>query len=214
MDGWVHEGKLYLRVVDYKTGKKKFSLSDVWYGMGLQMLLYLFTLQARGAERYGMEIVPAGVMYVPARNALLQMPRNPEDGQARQKQDEELRRSGLVLDDGALIEAWERGEDKRYIPIKFKAGKPQGDSLASMERLGLLAGHIRGCLEKMAAELHRGSITADPYYRSQQENACLNCDYYDACYFSDGENGESCRYLPKLSDSKAWGMMEGEAENE
>lgn len=214
VDGWVHEGKLYLRVVDYKTGKKKFSLSDVWYGMGLQMLLYLFTLQARGAERYGMEIVPAGVMYVPARNALLQMPRNPEDGQARQKQDEELRRSGLVLDDGALIEAWERGEDKRYIPIKFKAGKPQGDSLASMERLGLLAGHIRGCLEKMAAELHRGSITADPYYRSQQENACLNCDYYDACYFSDGENGESCRYLPKLSDSKAWGMMEGEAENE
>lgn len=142
------------------------------------------------------------------------MPRNPEDGQARQKQDEELRRSGLVLDDGALIEAWERGEDKRYIPIKFKAGKPQGDSLASMERLGLLAGHIRGCLEKMAAELHRGSITADPYYRSQQENACLNCDYYDACYFSDGENGESCRYLPKLSDSKAWSMMEGEAENE
>ena len=41
VDGWLHEGKLYLRVVDYKTGRKKFDLSDVLYGMNLQMLLYL-----------------------------------------------------------------------------------------------------------------------------------------------------------------------------
>jgi hypothetical protein len=59
----------------------------------------------------------------------------------------------------------------------------------------------------MAAELRRGSIAADPYYRSQQESACLHCDYLDACYFSDGEGGESCRYLPKLSDNKVWGML-------
>ena len=62
----------------------------------------------------------------------------------------------------------------------------------------------------MARELHRGSIAADPYYRSQQETACLNCDYLDACYFSDGEGGERCRYLPKLSDNKVWGMLDEE----
>ena len=70
VDGWVHEGKLYLRVVDYKTGRRKFDLSDVWYGMGLQMLLYLFALAENGSARYGREIVPAGVLYVPARDAM------------------------------------------------------------------------------------------------------------------------------------------------
>lgn len=50
VDGWLHDGRLYLRVVDYKTGKKSFSLSDVWYGMGLQMLLYLFALGRDGGE--------------------------------------------------------------------------------------------------------------------------------------------------------------------
>ena len=212
VDGWLHGGKLYLRVVDYKTGKKKFSVSDLWYGMGLQMLLYLFALDSDGAARYGHEIVPAGVMYVPARNAMLSMSADMSDDEAEKKRVSELRRSGLVLDDEGLIEAWEHGEDKRYIPVKFKGGKPSPDSVASLERLGALARHIRRSLGEMAGQLHDGAIAADPLFRSQQENACLNCEYYDACLFSDGENGESCRYLPKLTENKAWGLMEEEDE--
>ena len=206
VDGWLHDGKLYLRVVDYKTGRKKFSLSDVWYGMGLQMLLYLFALENDGVSRYGHEVVPAGVMYVPARNALLSLSREPDDEEAAQKRADELRRSGLALDDPALLEAWEKGEDKRYIPVKFRKSSTEG--VATLEQLGLLAQHIRGSLTEMARELHRGSIAADPFYRSQQENACLNCDYFDACHFAEGENGEQSRFMPKLAEGRVWGMMQ------
>ena len=208
VDGWMHEGKLYLRVVDYKTGKKSFSLSDVWYGMGLQMLLYLFALQADGRERYGEEIVPAGVMYVPARNALLSLTKDVDDEEAGKKRSDALRRSGLALDDPALLEAWERGEDKRYIPVKFKNGVASPDTVASLEKLGLLSRHIRSCLTDMARELRQGSIEADPYYRSQQENACLTCDYFDACHFSEGENGEQSRFMPKIPEKRVWDKME------
>ncbi|MFR1232234.1 MAG: PD-(D/E)XK nuclease family protein [Evtepia gabavorous] len=48
VDGWVKDGRLYLRVVDYKTGRKSFDLTEVWHGLGLQMLLYLFTLEEEG----------------------------------------------------------------------------------------------------------------------------------------------------------------------
>lgn len=209
VDGWLHEGKLYLRVVDYKTGRKKFSLSDVWYGMGLQMLLYLFALEATGEKRYGHEIVPAGVMYLPARNAMISLDRAPQEDEAEQKRLEEIRRSGLVLDDKALLDAWEQGEDKRYIPVKFRSGKPTADALASLERMGILEKHIKKTLGGMARQLRQGSIAADPYYRSQQENACLNCDYYDACHFADGQEDASCRYMPKLYPDKVWALMEG-----
>ena len=84
--------------------------------------------------------------------------------------------------------------------------------LASAEQLGQLAGHVRRTLTGMARQLRRGSIAADPYYRSQQENACLNCDYFDACHFADGENGESCRFQSRLTDGKVWGALEKEAE--
>ena len=124
-----------------------------------------------------------------------------------------VKRSGLILDDPGVINAMEHGEDPKYIPVKFKNGVPQGDALVSAERLGLLARHIDDTLRSMAAELRRGSIAADPYYRSQQENACLNCDYFDACHFSQGENGESCRFQQKIPADKVIEMMEGENGN-
>ena len=65
----------------------------------------------------------------------------------------------------------------------------------------------------MAAELRRGSIAADPYYRAQQECACANCDYVEACRFTDGENGEHMRPTPRLAATKVWNILEGGGEN-
>ena len=212
VDGWLHEGKLYLRVVDYKTGKKKFSMSDIWYGMGLQMLLYLFALEQGGEKLYGHQIVPAGVMYVPARNAILSVQRDMDGDEAENERLGSLRRSGLVLSDEALMEAWEHGEDKRFIPVRLE-GRNKGEGLVSLERLGLLSRRIKSTLGDMARELHAGSITADPYYRSQQENACALCEFYDACHFVHGENGEQCRFIPKLKSDEVWARLEGGDDN-
>ena len=208
VDGWLHDGKLYLRVVDYKTGRKEFSLSDVWYGRNLQMLLYLFTLSDGGASRYGSEIVPAGVMYIPARSPMLSAAGPADDASLDAQRAKELRRSGLVLNDPSVMEAWEHGEDKRYIPVKFRKGEPSPGALADLERLGLLSRHIKKELGGMAKQLRAGSIAADPWYRSQQDNACLSCDYAAACAFRDGQNGERSRYLAKLSPEEVWAKME------
>ena len=213
VDGWLHDGKLYLRVVDYKTGKKEFTLSDVWYGMNLQMLMYLFTLAQGGESRYGAEIVPAGVMYIPARSPMLSADAEPGDEELAAARGRELRRSGLLLDSQALMDAWEHGQDKRYIPVKFSRGKPVRDALASAEQLGLLRRHIQKELAGMARQLRRGSIAADPYYRSAQENACQSCDYFSACHFADGEGGEKSRYLAKLTTEEVWKRMEEGDEN-
>lgn len=95
--GW-HDGKLYLRVVDYKTGKKSFDLAELRYGLGLQMLLYLFTLKEEGQMLFGgHEIVPAGVLYTPAREPMLRCARDTEPETIEKALKKELRRSGMVL---------------------------------------------------------------------------------------------------------------------
>ena len=214
VDGWLHDGRLYLRVVDYKTGRKEFSLSDVWYGLNLQMLMYLFTLAEGGQARYGAETVPAGVMYIPARSPVLSLERKQTDDDILSLRQKELRRSGLLLDDALLQAAWEHGEEKRYIPIKLSRGRADGsEALASAERLGLLSRHIKKQLRDMAAQLRRGCIEADPYYRSAQENACAACDYYSACHFAEGAGGEKSRYLARLSTDEVWRRMEEGEEN-
>ena len=209
VDGWVHDGKLYLRVADYKTGKKKFSLGDVYYGMSMQMLLYLFTLTEGAQQRYGMELMPAGVMYIPASDDILSSDTCLDDEELQTERQKKLCRSGLVFNDEQVMEAWEHGDDKLYFPARGRYGKPDEDKLASAERMGALSRHIKELLGEMAAQLRSGAIAADPYYRTQTENACLYCDYFEACHFSDGENGEALRFVPRLNDRQVWNILEG-----
>ena len=211
VDGYYHNGKLYARVVDYKTGVKAFSLSDVWHGMGLQMLLYLFALSKSAGEKYGAEIVPAGVLYVPAREVLLSEKSDLPDDEISKRRAAALRRSGLLLDDAQILNAMEHG-DNRYIPVKLKSGEYSGDSLASLERLGLLFGHIEKTLAGLASELRCGSIAADPYFRSASDNACTHCDYSGACHFD--EVCDSRRYLARLGTQEVWARLENSAKED
>ncbi|MBR5382090.1 MAG: PD-(D/E)XK nuclease family protein, partial [Oscillospiraceae bacterium] len=210
VDGWVKDGRLYLRVVDYKTGKKSFSLSDVWYGMGMQMLIYLFVLQRHGAERYGMETVPAGVLYAPARDVLLSAERGETPETIRREREKKLVRSGLLLSDPEVIEAMEHGEPHKYLPVKItKDGQIAGDALASAEQLGALAAHVDAVLLEMGRELRKGDVAADPFYRNDSDNACLYCDFCEACRF--GESAEDgTRYLRKLKPADVWLKMREE----
>ena len=205
VDGWVHDGRLYLRVVDYKTGRKSFSLSDVWYGLGLQMLLYLFALERSGGQHYGREIVPAGVLYVPARDVLVSAGAPMSAGEILAEKAKARRRSGLLLDDAEILRAMERGETPQYLPVKCKDGVYSGDALASAEGFGQLARHIDELLRDMARELRAGSVAADPWYRSETESACVNCDYAAACHFN--EEDDSIRYVTRLRPQQVWELM-------
>ena len=182
--------------------------------MGLQMLLYLFALEKNGSARYKKEIVPAGVLYVPARDVLLGTERRPTDAEILKEKAKNLRRSGLVLDDAAVIHAMEHGEDGfLYLPVKLnRAGELSRDSLASAEQLGQLSRHLETLLCDMAGELRRGSIQADPFYRSESENQCLLCSYYDACHFD--ETRDKPRYKLKLRPPEFWDKLEKQERSE
>ena len=213
VDGWLHDGRLYLRVVDYKTGRKSFSLSDVMNGLNMQMLLYLFALERSGRKLYGTEVVPAGVLYIPARDVLLSEDGDLSDEELESRRLEKLRRSGLVLDDPEVLRAMENSDAPVRIPVKWKDGAPTGDSLASAERMGRLGRQVEETLRLLAAQLRAGSILADPSYKSAQEHACLWCDYAEACRFAEGEGGDRRRYLPRLSAARVWAMLEGDGDN-
>ena len=174
VDGWVDNGRLNLRVVDYKTGRKTFDLTEVWNGLGLQMLLYLFALEERGQELYGLPVEGAGVLYLPAREAVIQGSRSMSDEELKKKVDKELTRSGLVLDDRRVLDAMEaQGTGGyRFLPLKVSrsTGKITGEALASAEQLGKLGRHVQRVLEDICQELAGGNIAADPFWRGDRKS--------------------------------------------
>ena len=216
VDGYVHHNRLYLRVVDYKTGRKSFDLTDVWNGMGLQMLLYLFTLSREGEPLYNMEPVPAGVLYTPARQALVAGSRSMPEALRRREVDKQLRRSGILLDDPEILAAMEEpGEGGiRFLPVKVnRAGELTGGSLVSAERLGKLARHTGHILEEIGRELAAGNIAADPFWRGPDHNACQWCDYAEACHFEEGHGGDCRRWLPAVTGEEFWREVAKEQES-
>ena len=210
VDGWLHDGKLYLRVVDYKTGKKSFDLTDIRYGLGIQMLLYLFTLEREGQAHFGYPIVPCGVLYQPARSVILRQDRNISDEKLKAALESELRRTGLVLGEPEVLRAMEHSalETPCYLPISVKKDGTLSGDIATAAQLGHLGRYVDRLLHQIAGEIARGNIDADPYARGPQDSACTYCAFASACYFD--ESRDKRRQMHKTDSGEFWAMLEKE----
>ena len=140
------------------------------------------------------------------------------DEQERKKRmDAELRRHGLLLDDPEVLEAMERPEagGPRFLPVRVsaKTGAITGESLVSAQRLGRLKRHTEKVLREVCQELAAGKITADPFWRGEQKNGCLYCDYAAACHFEEGRGGDCRRWLPRMDARRFWEQVEQTGED-
>ena len=82
-------------------------------------------------------------------------------------------------------------------------------TLATAEQLGALSRHVHETLLGMARELRAGSIACDPYFRTQQDTACMRCDFYDICHFTPGTGADRHRLLKKLTPDTVWELLKG-----
>ena len=203
VDGWENDGIVYIRIFDYKTGEKKFSFSDLWYGMSLQLVLYLLALDGNPEAAsvalklpQGTKVCAAGAVYQQARSKYISLDGGADIATARKEHEKKLRRSGFVLGSSGIPDAWEIGEEKLYSPLKYnKNGEPTGDSLLTFEEFDLLFRHTKIRLNEMAESIRAGVITADPCRMGSEEPYCRFCNLKGFCGFEDGENGESCRVM-------------------
>lgn len=216
VDGWLHEGKLYLRVVDYKTGKKAFDLADIRYGLNLQMLLYLFTLQAQGESYFGHPIEPAGVLYLPARDTLLRQSRDVTPQELSHAFQKEMTRSGLLLAEPQVLRAMEHSalEQPCYLPLRVKKDGSLSGSLADAEMLGALGRHVERQLRALLREMAAGTVDADPCCRSAEETACRFCEFAAACHFEEGRGSDHLRYIRPVTEEEFWAELRSAAQEE
>lgn len=214
VDGWLDGDKLYLRVVDYKTGVKAFDLADVRYGLNIQMLLYLFALEKTGTAKFGHPIEPAGVLYLPARDVIKRADRAmpPEKLEATLRK--ELRRSGMILAEPAVLYAMEHDAftSPVFLPMSVRKDGTLDGSLASAVQLGKLGRYVEEILHRVARELGGGNIDADPYVRGPQDTACVRCDYASACWFDQRQ--DKPHYLKKTTPEEFWELVDREVPHE
>jgi len=98
----------------------------------------------------------------------------------------------------------ENGEDKKYLPVKLKkGGEASGSSLVDTGELKLLAEYVDNLLNRAAEEILDGSIECSPYYKNDNDNACLYCEYHPVCTF-DEASGDRRSFARKIKPSDVW----------
>ena len=205
VDIWEINGNHYFRVIDYKTGKKDFDYCDIFNGVGLQMLLYLFALEQGGQSVVGEHPIGTGVQYFPARSPLLSTDGAVSEEEAEQLRRKEWKRRGLLLSDEQILQAMDPELD-RLCCARKKDGSISGD-LADREQLKLLREYVFSWLGKMVDDIAAGNVSPNPYTRGTTHNACSFCPYSAVCR-ADAEEGR--RNYKTMTASRFWEEVEKE----
>lgn len=178
-------GERFIRVVDYKTGVKKFSLDNIIFGIDMQMLLYLFSITGKKSP-FG-DSIPAGVLYMPSGKIALDRKRN-DQRDVSEYLNSFYHMSGVVLQELKVLEAMEENIAGIYIPAKLNSGskdKPEFNKVISScltrKQFEKLRIHTYSLLEKMADDFYGGNISASPLNYDRNKNVCSYCDYREIC---------------------------------
>ena len=210
VDIWQHNGVSYFRVVDYKTGKKDFDYCDVFNGVGLQMLLYLFALEEMGQSVIGENPMAAGVQYFPARAPLLSADSALSEEEADKLRTKEWKRKGLLLQDETVLQSMEPGENfKRLSVSRKKDGSISGD-MADRSQFKLLRSYIFKFLGHMVDRIASGNVEPDPYTRGTVHDACAFCPYGAVCH---KQHVEGRRNYKAMTAQKFWEEVQKEGKS-
>lgn len=202
LDRYSSEYGDFLRVVDYKSGTKKFDYTELYGGVGMQMLLYLFALQKVG--NWG--DTPAGVLYFPAKRPFTaaDTPRE-EDAAVLTK------RSGLVLGEELVLNAMEHGDVFRYLPVK-QTKNGYGDYAISREQMNILKGFVEKRMGQAVDKILTGDFSPKPFYRGRSHDPCSWCDFKEVCQKDDKYKLKF--YQETLKPREFWDKAGGEERGE
>ncbi|MGI9862037.1 helicase-exonuclease AddAB subunit AddB [Moorella naiadis] len=202
------QGQIYLRVIDYKSSQTDVNLERVYYGLSLQLPLYLEAALAAAPCLLGTAATPAGILYFAVRNPVIRR-RLPVRGEAEvaKLHRQELKMRGLILDEPEVIRLMDREVERNpdLLPVRLnKDGRPRkGAPVTGREEMALLLKLARARAAGLAASILAGRVDIRPY-RQGTRSGCEYCPYHPVCGFDLQLPGPAYRRLGVLQGEDFW----------
>ena len=193
---------VYVKVIDYKSGNKKFDLAALYYGLQLQLVVYMnAAMELESRKHPDKEIVPAALLYYHIDDPTIETPVELTQEQINEEILTKLRMNGVVNSDPAVVERLDRFlQDKsKVIPVeKKKDGSFSARSgVLSREELQVVSAYVDTKIREIGREILDGKIAANPYEKGNEE-ACTYCAYKKVCGFDGSIPGYEKRQLEDL----------------
>jgi len=205
------EAGVYLRVIDYKSGRVTINLSDIFYGLKLQLLTYLEVAVQHARRLAGGPGLPGAILYFSLDDPLIKT-----NGEILPKEElekrilREMKMKGLVLADPAVVRMMDSGltESSDLIPVQFKK---DGDFTArsavlTMEQFKLLRRYLRSQLLSAGNDIINGTVDIAPF-RLGNFRSCQHCLFHPVCKFDTLVEGNGYRVIVPLSNDVIWSRL-------
>ena len=209
--------KVYVKIIDYKTGSTTFDYTRLYYGLQLQLALYMGAALELVARRYpDKQVIPAGIFYYKIQDPLIDTEGETDgsDG-ARLK---ELRMNGLAEGSAQTLRQFETEHGKQSAVIQGITYEDSGaatarSQAATAKQMGQLLRYARRKAARLGESLYEGDITVNPYeYKTR--TSCDWCPYQAVCGFEKGLSGYQKRRLTELKPDTFWQVLEAYDEEE
>ena len=204
--------KVYVKVIDYKTGNTSFDLVYLYHGLQLQLMIYLDGAMQTEKKKYegsGKEVIPAGVFYYNVKDPMIEEKIDADVEKVSTDVLKKLKMNGLVQEDEQMI----RKMDKSLmsLPVRFKmdGSFDKRSSTASREKFEVLERYVKTKIEKIRGSILEGEAQVSPYELGKK-NACTYCPYSTVCGFDRKLPGYEFRRLKNFSDEELWKVFDRE----
>lgn len=208
MDVCEDGGKVYVKIIDYKSGSTSFDLLALYYGLQLQLVVYMDAVTEMAQHHYpDKEIVPAGILYYNIADPLAEKKGQPDPEKIDAEILKKLRMNGLVNSELDVVRHLDRTIEKEsdVIPVVLKDGEVQAgrSSVANRERFARLSQFVHRKLKEAGQEILDGEIGVVPY-KNGQRTACDYCPYHAVCGFDRKTSGYEFNRWKNRKTEEIW----------
>lgn len=173
----------YVVVIDYKSGRKQLDLSQIFVGLELQLLTYMYV----ALLNMGDDAVPAAILYCYVRNDKTVLDHVADDEEKKSLYDKKSRLNGYYLDDSEIMTALDTSMQSysEFLNIRLKRDGTMSNASHAMyneEGWQKLLELAVTRIHEIAGGIDSGNISVRPILMGQS-SPCRYCPYHAVCCF-------------------------------
>ncbi|MBM7653736.1 helicase-exonuclease AddAB subunit AddB [Neobacillus cucumis] len=208
------DDSVFLRVIDYKSSEKDVNLTEVYYGLALQMLTYLDIVMTNSTELVEMKASPAGVLYFHVHNPFINTKKMLTIDEIENEIMKKFKMNGLMLSDQRVIQLMDQTLESGDSHIVAAGIKKDGhlskkSKVASLEEFNQLRNHVRTIYQKTGNDIINGKIDITPF-KLKDKKPCTFCSYKSVCQFDESMDSNQYRILTPYSKDEVLELIKGE----
>lgn len=216
IDDLVRDKEVFVKVMDYKSGGTKFDLAALYYGLQLQLVVYLNAAMELEKKIYpDKEIVPAGIFYYHVDDPVLEIHQNLETAALEENRLKELKPNGIVNDREDIIDALDHSFTQRssVIPVVRNKNGSLGklSKVMNTEQFASMSLFVNRKLKELGGRILEGDVSLNPYQRKNQ-TACDYCAFKEICGFDARMKDMEYRRLRELTPEEIFEKFKEEQE--